>query len=79
MSAEVVLGYLSGLRFLDPDLPLRSLVMTTLVVNACDASMCRLLARNAGRSAATWTLLGLVFGIWAFAAVLVLTRGGRKT
>ena len=49
MSAfEIFLGYLSGLHFLDPGMPLATLVPTMLVVNTCDAFMCRLFARNNG-------------------------------
>lgn len=70
---EIVLGYLSGLRFLDPALPMSRLLGTMLVVNVCDAFLCRVVARNHGQSPNLWGALGLVFGVWAVGCLLLLT------
>jgi len=76
-TAEVVLGYLTGLRFLAPyPLDVPTLVATGLVVNTCDATICRLLARNNGYPVRLWTVLGFVFGIWAVALFIVLPKRG---
>jgi len=75
MSAfEIFLGYLSGLHFLDPGMPLATLVPTMLVVNTCDAFMCRLFARNNGYPATLWWVIGFVFGIWAVAALILVPK-----
>jgi hypothetical protein len=42
-----------------------------VLVNACNAVMCRLIARNNGYSPRFWTGLGMVFGIWAVAVLLL--------
>jgi hypothetical protein len=68
------LGYLTGLRLLAPEMPLETLLRTTLVVHTCDAVMCRLLAHNSGYAKNIWTLLGFVLGVWAVAALLVMPR-----
>ena len=81
MNAQVLLGTLSGLRFLDPNLPLATLVPTMVVVNALDAIMCRLFAHNNGYSAQAknvWTVLGFAFGIWAMAVLIVLPKRGAR-
>jgi len=74
LSFEVFLGYFTGLHLLAPDMSFETLLRTTLVVNTCDAVMCRLLAHNNGHRKNLWTLLGFVFGIWPVALLLLLPR-----
>ena len=74
MTLATFLGYWSGLAFVAPDLGLPALVGTTLALHVCYAIMCRLIAHNNGYSKATWTLLGLIGGIWAVAVVVLLPR-----
>ncbi len=70
---EVLLGYLTGLRFIAPyPLDLPTLLATGLVVNGCDAMMCRLIARNNGYPVRLWTTLGFVFGLWALIVFILL-------
>ena len=71
---KTLLGYLSGLAFLQSDLPLGTLLPTMFVVNVCDAIMCRLFAHNNGYPKNLWTVIGLVFGIWAVAALIVMPK-----
>jgi hypothetical protein len=72
---DVTLGYLTGLRFLAPyPLDLPELIATALVVNGCDAMMCRLFARNNGYPVRLWTILGFVFGLWAVVVFILLPR-----
>ena len=74
-NVEVVLGFLTGLRYLAPyPLELPVLLATGVVVNTCDAMMCRLVARNNGYPVRLWTALGFVFGIWAVAVFLLLPK-----
>jgi type IV secretory pathway TrbD component len=74
VSAEVVLGYLTGLRVLTDNLSLSTLMGTTLFVHFLDGLMCRFLAHNNGYARNTWTLLGFAFGIWALAVLLLLPK-----
>lgn len=71
---ETFLGYWSGLAFLSPGLPLETLLPTMLVVNTCDAFMCRLFARNNGYPPLWWWVIGFVFGIWAVAGLILLPK-----
>jgi hypothetical protein len=75
---HLVLGYLTGLRFLAPyPLDLPTLIATGLLVNTCDAVMCRLFARNTGYPPRLWTALGFVFGVWAVAVLLLFPKRTR--
>ncbi len=75
---HLALGYLTGLRFLAPHpLDLPTLIATGLVVNTCDAVMCRLFARNNGYPPRLWTALGFVFGVWAVALLLLFPKRAR--
>ena len=70
----MVLGYLSGLRLISADLDPLILLRTALLVNTCDAIMCRLFAHNNGYPKNLWTVLGLIFGIWSLAVLLMLPK-----
>lgn len=74
MSFDIFLGYFTGLHLLAPGMPLDTLLRTALVIHTCDAVMCRLFAHNNGYPKNLWTLLGLIFGIWAVAILVVLPR-----
>jgi ABC-type transport system involved in cytochrome c biogenesis permease subunit len=75
---KTLLGYLSGLAFLQSDIPFSTLVATMLVVNTCDAIMCRLFAHNNGYPKNLWTVIGFVFGIWAVAALIVMPKREKR-
>jgi hypothetical protein len=70
----IVLSYLTGLRFLNPDMDASTLLRTALLVHTCDAIMCRLFAHNNGYSKNLWTFLGFAFGVWAVAVLIVLPK-----
>ena len=74
MSFLTVLGYLSGLYFIKPDLDTSALLRTTAVVHICDAVLCALIAGQSGRNKKIWAAAGLFFGIWGLAALFVLPR-----
>jgi hypothetical protein len=76
---KTFLGVLSGLAFVQPEIPLEPLVGTMLVVNVCDAIMCRLFARNNGYPKNLWTAIGFVFGIWAVAALIVMPKREKRS
>lgn len=71
---EVFLGYFTGLRLLEENLPFPTLVGTALVVHLLDGIMCRLFARNNGYPKNLWTILGCVFGIWAVVTLICLPK-----
>jgi hypothetical protein len=76
VSWEQFFGYLTGLRFVTAEIDLATLLRTALVVNACNASVCRLIAHNSGMHRNRWTAFGFVFGFWAVAAALLLSSTG---
>jgi hypothetical protein len=51
-----------------------TIVRTLLLINTCNATMCRLFAHNNGYHKNRWTVLGFVFGIWAVAILIVLPK-----
>jgi hypothetical protein len=73
------LGVLSGLRLLRAEIPLPTLVATMIVVNICDAVMCRLFAHNNGYPKNLWTAIGLVFGIWGVAALIAMPKREKRS
>ena len=76
---ELLIGALTGLRFLDPGMPLPTLLATAFVVNTCDAVMCRLFAVNNGYPRHLWTALGFVFGVWAVACLIVVPKRAKRS
>jgi uncharacterized membrane protein SpoIIM required for sporulation len=78
VSWAVFFGYFTGLRLLNPEMDAATLLRTALVVHTCDAVMCRLIAHNNGHAKNLWTVLGLLFGIWSVAVVIVLPKRGPR-
>ena len=72
MGFYTILGYLSGLYFIKPDLEPSILIRTALLVHILDACLCRLIAANSIRNKNLWTLAGLVFGIWPLGTLFLL-------
>ena len=71
---HTALGYLTGLAFVAAPLDWPTLLATTAVVNTCDAIVCRVIARNNGRPTRLWFGLGLVFGVWALATLVLAPK-----
>jgi len=74
VSFEVFLGYFTGLRVLGGNLSFPTLVVTALLVHLLDSIMCRLFARNNGYPKNLWTVIGLIFGVWAVLALVLLPK-----
>src|SRR3989304_1653941 len=72
MDLTTILGYLSGLYFIKPDLDSATLLRTTALVHAIDALLCSLIASQRGRNQQTWTVAGLLLGIWALGILFFL-------
>jgi len=77
MTWDALLGYATGLRFFAPDIDAATLLRTLLVINLCQAGMCRLLAHNNGYAKNFWTVAGLLAGIWAVALLMILPARHR--
>lgn len=67
-----MLGYVSGLRWIQPEMEPETLLRTTFVIHVCDAVMCRLFAVNNGYPRNLWTFLGFIFGLWGVAVMILL-------
>lgn len=77
MTWDVILGYSTGLRFFAPDIDAATLLRTLLVINLCQAGMCRLLAHNNGHPKNFWTIAGFIAGVWAVAILILMPARGR--
>ena len=76
MSLEVAFGYFTGLKLLNPDIGWTMLLHTAILVHILDGAVCRLFAYNNGYPKTLWTILGLVFGIWAVAVFILIPKRG---
>jgi hypothetical protein len=66
-----LLGTLSGLRFVAPDLPADVTVVTAIAMQITHAVICRILAIQNGRNGDRWTIAGLLGGVIATAVLLI--------
>jgi hypothetical protein len=74
---QLAIGYLTGLQLVAvTPLDWPTLIATGVLVNTCDAIVCRIVARNNGYPPRLWLGLGFVFGVWAIAALLVAPKRG---
>jgi len=78
MDFQTVLGYLSGLYFIRPDVETSTLLRTAALLHAIDAVLCRLIAAQSGRNKNIWTFAGIFLGIWALATLFLLPLRNRK-
>lgn len=78
MDFYTILGYLSGLYFIQPDLDPATLLRTVALVHIIDAALCRLIATQGGRDKKIWTLAGLFMGIWALGILFMLPGKEKK-
>lgn len=78
MDFYAILGYLSGLYFIQPGLDSATLLRTVALVHIIDAALCRLIATQGGRDKNIWTLAGLFMGIWALGILFMLPGKEKK-
>ena len=74
---EVLLGYFTGLRFLDKTMDFSTLAGTALFVHFFDGIACGLIAKKSARSHYPWVIGGLLFGVWALSLLLLLAIQGK--
>lgn len=67
-----LLGYLSGLLFIKPNMEATSLYRTVALVHCLDAILCSVIATHSGRRTIPWSIGGLIFGIWALGLLFLL-------
>jgi hypothetical protein len=67
-----VLGTLSGLRFVAPELEPPVTIATAAAMHLTYAVVCRVFAEQCGRNGTRWGLAGLVGGVPALAALILL-------
>jgi hypothetical protein len=67
-----LLGYLSGLLFIKPDMEAVSLYRTVALVHTLDGILCSVIASHSGRRTVAWSIGGLIFGIWALGMLFLL-------
>jgi hypothetical protein len=67
-----LLGYVTGLLVVRPDLEAESLWPTAALVHSIDAILCGVIAKHSRRKVVGWSLGGLVFGIWALTILFLL-------
>jgi hypothetical protein len=67
-----LLGYLSGLLFIKPNMEATSLYRTIALVHCLDAILCSVIAAHSGRRTVGWSIGGLIFGIWALGLLFLL-------
>lgn len=72
MNLYDILGYFSGLYFINPQMEPSALVRTVALVHFLDAILCRVIAAHGGRRKNAWTVAGLVLGVWAMATLCLL-------
>ena len=78
MDFYTLLGYLSGLFLVKPDIDATTLFRTVTLVHIMDAILCRVIAAHSGRQKEIWTAAGLVFGIWALGILFFLPAKKRN-
>lgn len=67
-----LLGTLSGLRFVAPDLPAEVTVVTAIAMHVTHAVICRYLASQSGRDGMRWALYALAGGVLTTSTLLIL-------
>ena len=67
-----IVGYLTGLYLVRPEMEPATLLRTASLVHLLDAVLCRVVAGHSGRRKIPWTIAGLVFGVWALGLLFLL-------
>jgi len=74
MDLSSVLGYLSGLYFIRPEIEPSTLIRTAALIHLLDALLCGIVAGHSGRNKILWIVAGLVLGIWALGPLFLLAE-----
>lgn len=66
-----ILGITSGFILAGTHRPPLNMLATSLAIDASLAPLTALIAARRGRSALRWAVVGFLFGVWAFACVML--------
>ena len=72
-----IVGYLTGLLLVRPEMEPTTLLRTVSLVHVLDAVLCHVIAGQTGRSKLPWTIAGLIFGVWALGILFLLPAKER--
>ena len=72
-----IVSLTSGFALMGYRLPPATILVTSTLVNIALAPLIAVIASRRGRSTTGWTIAGLVLGMWALAAVLLLPPAER--
>ena len=78
MDFQTILGYLSGIYFIKPDLEASTFFRTAFLIHILDAVLCYLIATHSGRNKKIWTVAGLFLGIWGLGTLFLLSGKRRE-
>ncbi|MBY0277702.1 hypothetical protein K2Z84_20395 [Candidatus Binatia bacterium] len=67
-----LLGTLSGLRFVAPELPADVTIVTAIAMHVTHAVICRYLAAQSGRDGTRWALYALAGGVVTTSVLLIV-------
>lgn len=73
-SLAQIIGLVSGLRVVHPEMSASLVVMTGFAMLITLSIVCRIFASSSGRDASRWALGGFFGGIFALALLLILTE-----
>ena len=68
----ILLSLTSGFALMGYREPPANLIATSIIVDLSLAPLTAIIAARRGRSALRWTIVGVAFGAWALAAILIL-------
>jgi hypothetical protein len=69
-----IVAYASGFGLMRYHESALDLLVTSLAVDASLAPLTAIVAMRRGRAVIMWTLVGFLFGLWAFIAVLLIGK-----
>lgn len=72
-----LLGYISGILFIKPDMDSTAIVHTAALVHFLDAVLCWVIANYSGRNKTLWAVAGALGGFWALATLFLLPEKRR--
>jgi hypothetical protein len=70
--AALILSITSGFALMRYALPPLTIAMTSIAVDLALAPITAIIAHRRGRSAMFWSAIGVAFGLWALAYVLLV-------
>jgi hypothetical protein len=69
-----IVAYASGFALMRPHESAANLLATSLAVDASLAPLTAIVAMRRGRATGLWAIVGFLFGLWAFIAVLLIGK-----